>query len=233
MEELTEMCVVYSMLSGRKHTWKVQKAGNTIIEGCVDELELLRNDKYYLQCNKCLADNVMFMLDAVKERIREMLLMDFKDLDRGILNPLDDDNEQQHNFCTAVKLLSESTRNRYTCVQKEMLNKMKHMTRKNKQIYHKMTENCLPMVRFRVFPNNNIPTEKVENDINNSFTEKNEENNNFISTKQVVLASSFVCKFGSKPVNLDKTCRLLDAKMKNVDACCIDGEYDDYIISMS
>ena len=46
-------------------------------------------------------------------------------------------------------------------------------------------------------------------------------------------ASSFVHEFGSKPVNLDKACKLLDAKMKTVDACCIDGKYNDYIINMS
>ena len=48
IEESSGICVAYSKLSGRERTWRVQKAGNTIIAGWVDKLELLRDNKYYL-----------------------------------------------------------------------------------------------------------------------------------------------------------------------------------------
>ena len=64
------------------------------------------------------------------------------------------------------------------------------------------------------------------------FTKEHEDNNTFITLEQVMPASSFVRELESKPVNLDKACGILDIKTKTVDACCIDDEYDNYIIDM-
>ena len=94
MEESPETRVLYGKLCDRERTQRIQKAENTIIVKCVDNFELQRNDTYNLQCNGCLAGNVMFILNAMNELVQDMLLVDFKDFDKGILNLLDDDEQQ-------------------------------------------------------------------------------------------------------------------------------------------
>ena len=95
MEKLAGIYFVYGKLCNRKGTQRVYKAANTIIVECVDKLKLQRDNKYHLQCHECLVGDVIFMLKAVKEKIQDTLLVDFKDLVKGALNSLDDDEEQQ------------------------------------------------------------------------------------------------------------------------------------------
>ena len=49
--------------------------------------------------------NVILVLHTMNEQIQDKILVDFKDLDRGILNPSDDNKNQQQGFCTTVTLI--------------------------------------------------------------------------------------------------------------------------------
>ena len=72
---------------------------------------------------------------------------------------------------------------------------MKYITRHYIPMYHNMTQNWPPIVGFKIISNDSISTEKAENDINNSFLEEKEENDNFVHLEQVVSATSFVYEF--------------------------------------
>ena len=235
LEDSKQYYMGYNKLKEDQKKSRVTKMATKLLAGCINRKALKQDRMEYLRKNEKVAEDVVMLLDAVKDKLQSILLLNFDtEVSIDAENNREEDCNKEHTFCTAISLLSNTTKTSYNIVRKNIMHEF-GIAKKDLPSYHMMTINRPKMVAFNV-----VPLELFQRnntailDINNTYNETTADAETIIPV-ETLSATSFIGNIDSNTIELSDAFDLLVANKNNdsLKACKIDGYYDDYVLMMA
>ena len=143
----------YSKLMERQKTICIAKMANKLLSACINRKRLKEDGIEYLRKNQQLAGDIIMMMDAVRDKLQSILVLNFDsevNIDVGN-NMMEEERNDAAQFSTAISFLSNTTQTSYNIVRRNIMKEFK-IQKKDLPSYHLMTINRPKMIAFDVVP---------------------------------------------------------------------------------